>query len=482
MPKFDVNPSDTHIEVSTAEDTEYHATSGRNEQMEDVREAVQYMKQLTQERATTTGQELDMDTMIGEIKQQVSEYVAEDKEGLQQVQFGLLIHEEGRVAYLDKGEVRDVVIEDEAQVAEVLSQIKDRDEQEGLTYDSYALRSALLVEAHGHDKAMTTSDAYTFGHLPKNGDNLKSYLDDEQHWLPERIEVHHTIMEGHLNRMVELHEKIAEHTGGVGMNYYLRGNTAAGKTTAVRHNEKLRHLLEDDEPSGVKNIDEYKGQLKQHEKDTHDGRKVAANQQVHHEGSAIGRKIEVALEDVLGSEANIAVDGRLAQTHDIKELIERADEHDKLVTILDIHVPLMLSCLRVLGREVNGKDPNTPYEAVAGGYSQTTMNRQDMIALLSTHPRANYTLLVAEDIDGATSEYDMHEVAGGLKEIISTSNDQAEVDREIAEVAETVITEEFIAHVETRMGKYGEQIIATLREFDGCTIEQAMDIRARMLE
>lgn len=151
--------------------------------------------------------------------------------------------------------------------------------------------------------------------------------------------------------------------------YYLRGNTAAGKSTALRTHVDRYGLLFDNEGrlTGAFNTDAYKHRIKQVEAAIH-GRVVVANQQVHIEGSRIKRLVQHLLHEQHGTQLNTVTDGRLEDPADITAAFNRARLGGAHIDILDIEAPLELSVLRVLERPVGGEDLNANFDAILRGY------------------------------------------------------------------------------------------------------------------
>ncbi len=411
----------------------------------------------------------------------VREFVDEHREHLDSIHFGLVLDRGGQVLYLDRGTLVKHDIESPQAARQLLDTIKQRDIEEAPTVHSYGLRSALFREVKGDSDIMTTSDAFTYGPLPEKK-RLKNHLDNESNWLPERAELHRVLAEQYVGECLDMHNRVASHYGDQRVLVLLRGNTAAGKTTALRSNPEFAHLLDEQgTPTGAVNIDNYKYHLKQHEAGRH-GRKAATNQQVHDEGSLVKRKMIGELRSRHGQDLNEVVDSRFCELgEDVEPAFVRAREENKKLVILDINVGLMTSCLRVLGREINGEDPNATFGAVSGGYRHMHESGLGLMGLVEEHDEmvASYVHVHAHDTVGNTRTYTIAEMYDNIDELVQMDT---QVDATVESVRATVIDDEFIEQVRSEFGSYGQRVVAALEEMKGMTIEQAMNARSIRLE
>lgn len=90
---------------------------------------------------------------------------------------------------------------------------------------------------------------------------LSNHLDTRENWLPERLHLHDNILAIEQEYVIRLSERLGELRPTM---YLLRGNTASGKTTALRTHPLFRNALDPftNQPSGTINTDIYKKYLK----------------------------------------------------------------------------------------------------------------------------------------------------------------------------------------------------------------------------
>ncbi len=427
----------------------------------------------------------------------IVEFVNHHKEYLTHVQFGYLGRDGSDVLYLDKGRVVSMSLETKQDARALLDQIKQRDDTEGPTADSYRLRSEILAAARGDDDFIKSYEAYTYGTVPQHTKTaLEEFLDDNTNWLPERIKLHEEIAVDYVEHSAALHARVTEARGADQPHtlYYLRGNTAAGKSTALRTHVDRYGLLLDKEGklTGAFNTDAYKYQLKQAEAAIH-GRVVVANQQVHTEGSRIKRLVQHLLHEQHGPQLNIVTDGRLEDPEDIKAAFHRAQSGGAHIDILDIEAPLELSALRVLGRPVGGEDPNANFDAILRGYRGLHHTRSSLIKKARDQygKGFEYLLVVTDGLHGETQHFTQEEIRQmttselgrlGIGAVEMSSREQDLLDTHIAQVGGRTINSQYINDVANAMGKWFTNGLHTvLQTYIGKTLQEAVDDRSKLL-
>lgn len=372
----------------------------------------------------------------------------------------------------------EVTEENAKQVLEAVK-VADAEKRNG---HSYALRREIMKRSNGK---IPSFEAYTYESDLPNGAELEDHLDNPESWVPERNEMQQEIISAELQMAHELSERLDDETPTV---YAMRGNTAAGKTTAIRSSKDFAKALDETgEPSGSINPDTYKTTLKSN--DAEGEIQVASHYQTHDEGSMIARQIAKRLAE---SDSSMVIDKRLSKESNITELIELATERGKEVKILDVDVPLELSLVRVLGRKVGGDSPNVPFFAVAEGFSEIRRNRASLLKRVAEDEKiVNYTLKAADEtgksvevaskVDGQMFINQEHEAL--LRQSVDGESTSAEIER----LAETVITDEYIksyidkVHGDDPEGSRAEQTRQSLVRYKNKTLKQALDERASTL-
>lgn len=273
---------------------------------------------------------------------------------------------------------------------QALAEIKGLDEKLERKGNSYDLRGEILRRSEGKLK---TAEAYTYG-----GDvdrkRLKEFLSDPENWLPERRRLQEEIVKNELDKAIKLAERMGEKNAV----FALRGNTAAGKTTALRTNELFGRAIDPEtrQPDGAINPDTYKQQLKTADASP-DGWQSVSHYQAHDEGSMISRKIAQRIES--SEEASMIIDKRLNEAKDIKELVAMT-EKGKSLKFLDVDAPLETSLIRVLGRKAGGADPLVPFDGVAEGFDGVRKNRVELIREAINNDKIDTYVLYAPGPDG----------------------------------------------------------------------------------
>jgi hypothetical protein len=387
---------------------------------------------------------------------------------------------ENAVIVNTQGRLEEVPITQE-NVSDVLSAVKAAD-AEGKRGHSYGLRHEILKRSEGR---ILTHDAYTYAEQLPSGEALDAYLDDPESWVPERRALQQDIVDTELQKASQLSERLDDEQPTV---YVLRGNTAAGKTTAVRSNENFAKALDTEgEPSGSINPDTYKETLKENEAEgTH---QTVSHFQAHEEGSMIARKIN---ESIAKSDSSMVIDKRMSKMKNFAGLLEHAETNERLVKILDVDVPLELSLVRVLERPIGGESPNVPFDAVAEGFSEIRDSRATLLRKASSDEKiADYVLRVADD-SGISAEV-ARKVNGEIEidpqheDLFMQATDQESVATTINTLSETVITDDYVeayiarVHADDPEGARAQTTRAALVRYRGKTLKQALDERASTL-
>jgi len=403
----------------------------------------------------------------------VAEYNKNNPDSLKSQELRLIRADEGTMFVVNEhGSIEKMSVTKE-NAKEMLIGIKARDEI--LKGKSYELRKAILERSDG---IIMTHEAYTYGETPQ-GNTLDSFLDNPENWVTERRALHEQIVNEEYRKAVALSERLDDPEPTI---YALRGNTAAGKTTAVRNNEIFSKALDaKGQPSGAINPDTYKGGLRSAE--AVEGRQIVGHQQTHEEGSMLARKIS---EKITKSESSMVIDKRMNKEKNITELIKTAEGNGKKIKILDVDVPLEVSLVRVLGREIGGEDPTVPFGAVVEGFEGVRKNRASLLEQVANDPKIkDYVLMVADEKGNSVK---VAEKVDGKLVILKGQEDafQRAVDKgtesSVTEMAQTVIDD---AYVKKILGRTPEsmqsKVRASLERYKGRTLKDALDEHASKL-
>jgi len=289
----------------------------------------------------------------------------------------------------ESGNLKEISVTKE-NAKQALAEIKGLDEKLERKGNSYDLRGEILKRSEGKLK---TAEAYTYGG-EVDRKQLKEFLADPDHWLPERRRLQEEIVKSELDKAV----KLAERMGEKNAIFALRGNTAAGKTTALRNNELFGRAInpETKQPDGAINPDTYKQQLKAADASP-DGWQSVSHYQAHDEGSMMSKKIARRIEE--SEDASMIIDKRLNEAKDIQELVAMT-EKGKSLKFLDVDAPLETSLIRVLGRKAGGADPLVPFDGVAEGFDGVRKNRVELIKEAVKNDKVDTYVLYAPGPDG----------------------------------------------------------------------------------
>lgn len=373
----------------------------------------------------------------------------------------------------ESGSLKEIVVTKENARA-TLGEIKAKDET--LRGNSYELRREILKRSNGD---IATHEAYTYSSNIPQGIEFDAFLDNPDNWIPERRTLQQQIIDAEYEKALALSVRLGDPEPTV---YALRGNTAAGKTTATRNDELFRRALDESgHPSGAINPDTYKNGLKTSE--AIDGRQSIRHSQAHEEGSMIARKISGKIAD---SESSMVIDKRMNKAKNITELIAIAEQHGKGVRILDVDVPLETSLIRVLGRKIGGEDPIVPFEAIAEGYEGVRQNRAALIEQVINNPKIKDYVLYATDESGISVK--VAQKVNGEFMVIEGQEDafRRTVGREtastVAQIADTLIDDAYIEDVLSRTPKSARpEARASLERYKGRTMKEALDLHAQKI-
>ncbi|MCE9666392.1 hypothetical protein LY474_01085 [Myxococcus stipitatus] len=355
----------------------------------------------------------------------------------------------------------------------VLKLVKEADLRTGKTAGSYEVRQAILERSGGK---VGTFEAFTVGEPPKDG-TLWTWLEDANNWVPERRELQQKLLDSELKKAETLSSRLEPNTV-----YALRGNTAAGKTTAVKNDPHLKSKVLDEhgELSGALNPDPIKARIAE----AHDGN--ISTSQAHVEGSIISQRVENEMLSRPGS--SVVYDKRFAGESDIPRMLKAVEGRN--VKIVDLEVPLETSSVRVLMRNPGTADPLVPFGAVEGGFKGVRQNRAELLygrpgefkGVIENEKITDYKLLVTDE---SGKQVLVAEKRGGQWFGPDTPQKEALFKRAVLDspateadrVKNTVIDDAFI---ERQVGAithpdFAAKLRARLTEYKGKTLGEALD-------
>ena len=262
---------------------------------------------------------------------------------------------------------------------------------------------------------------------------------------------------------------------------HLRGNTAAGKTRAIRGNipelegpvEKTKDL-----PHRAVNPDNFKVDLVRATPDI-----PLTSSQVHEESSMLARQLESRIRDLRTSDGtevgSLLIDKRLAKAEDVVGYGKLAAETSRQLNVYDVDAPLENSLAGVLERKPGGTDPLPPYDVISKGFKDVRANRVAVLQYFQKHPElGKYELYgttavgakvkVAEVVNGKLAIHDKEQFAQVTKNPATDPAFQAKANEKITADA-----------VEGMVAKLPPERAATVREVMrphlGQTWKQALD-------
>lgn len=257
----------------------------------------------------------------------------------------------------------------------------------------YLQRRRALDESGG---AMQTTEAFVREGVDHNNRNA---LFLPESWLPERQALQQRLIDDALSDA----QLFADEMEGEPTVHAMRGNTAAGKTRAIRGNipvlegpvdrtKLLRHR--------AVNPDNFKQDLYDDAPGMH-----LNSTQVHQESSILSKRVRrnrlANLEKSDGTLGSMLIDRRLAGRAEIDELVNLAQTSGRRLNIYDIDAPLEMSLAGVLMRTPGGNDPIPDFDVVGtGGFLPIRENRMDVIQRFIDNDELGRYELYATDAQG----------------------------------------------------------------------------------
>jgi Domain of unknown function (DUF4157) len=265
-------------------------------------------------------------------------------------------------------------------------------------------------------KGEETVDVYTKGKLPPQGPARNKFLDDPNNWTPERQALHNELIQK-AKADAQVFADMAQ--AGDPTVYAMRGNTAAGKSRAIKGNipelenpvtttENLRHR--------AVNPDNFKLDLMEAE-----SRTPLTSDQTHQESSMLARRLENELKQLKTSDGtetgSILIDKRLATLQDVENYAKMAQETGRKLNVYDVDADLEVSLAGVLGRKPGGDSPLPKYDVVGQGFTLVRTSRIGVIEIFENNPNLGKYELYGTLPDG--SKIKVAEVSNGKRAIFN---------------------------------------------------------------
>lgn len=318
----------------------------------------------------------------------------------------------------------------------------------------------------------STCEAFCSGTVPE-GNAVWSYIENPAVWKGERASLHQQL----LSSAKEEAQTFADTAQGEGQPptlHAMRGNTAAGKSRAVRQNPVMAGPLAAS-PDAAANPDKFKPALM-----TAGGHHFTSAQ-VHTESSMLAWKLEDELKNMTTSDGEepgtMVIDKRLATVPEVQRYAQMAKETNRKLSLHDVDAPLEVSLAGVLERQPGGKDPLPPFDIVQSGFTMVRGNRSAVIDLFKADREYGEYELYATKPDGTRVK--IYSIKDGAEEVLD-----AELFVEVtadpgdagALLGNKTIDEKAITDLTASLpGERGQTVANVLRPYIGQTWKHALD-------
>jgi hypothetical protein len=341
---------------------------------------------------------------------------------------------------------------------------------------SYSLRREVVKRSGG---LLQTFEAFTVQLLEVNHPDLRKVLEDPSVWIPERAALHERVIGEELRKCIALSASLNDPQPTI---YGLRGNTAAGKTTALKQNPRFHNMIGlNGELIGAINPDTYKFALRI--EDSRDGIFFTNSSQVHVEGAMLAKKIADLAHEL---QSSIIIDKRMSTVDEVEELLSSAERRGKRVELLDIDASLELTLVRVLCRKIIGIDPVMPFNPLVSGFEDIRKNRLSLILSACLRGSINTYTLFSSTPKG-TADVVGKKVGGkfkvedGAHELFVNLID-GDLEEEVKGTSAQIINDRFIhGQVAATSELYKGRVQQSLQKYHGKTLEEALRIRTVLL-
>jgi hypothetical protein len=321
---------------------------------------------------------------------------------------------------------------------------------------------------------------FAVGQVPEQGKARWDFLADPSNWTAERAALHDELLTQALADAQAFADAAQQGDPTI---YAMRGNTAAGKSRAIRGNisalEGPMNATAGRTHRAV-NPDNFKQDLIRR---TTGG--TLTTQQVHEESSALATRLENALLERRTSDgteiASMLIDKRLAYSEDVAGYATMAKATGRKLNVYDVDASLEVSLAGVLERQPGGADPLPPFGVVASGFTAVRSNRQAVIDQFVADPTLGDYELFGTLADG--SKVKVATVTNGVLEVFDEAM-FAEVlmdPRSAAEqIGNTEITQDAIERMVAALAPdRAAAVRAVLLPYMGRTWKEALDAHAK---
>lgn len=328
---------------------------------------------------------------------------------------------------------------------------------------TYELRHICCKVSKGE---ITTAEAFTFSldpNLYNDRKRLAHYLTEEKHFVPERQQKHYLVL---LDSTVEMMNMSRRYNDDIPTTYAVRGNTASGKSFACSSHKQFKEGLLDGQPVGALNPDTVKTALRI-------GIEGITDEQVHAEGAAISGKLTVELKNK-AIKSSLVLDERLAEGSKIDDLLLITDKKKGELKLLDLEVPFIISCCRVLRRNIS-KDPCVPFGPIAAGFQAIRKYREEVLKKVESDLLITSYRLMAFDpnthglVEAARKEGDKFTVIN--KDLYEASKKPVS-ETDIKDIGKRLINDDLIAEMYALIPR---EKWDHLKKYIGKTLEQALN-------
>lgn len=337
------------------------------------------------------------------------------------------------------------------------------------TNSTYELRTLCLQASEGE---MNTYEAYTKSIKPEYFANqfspiAREYASHEYNYIPERCRDHARVSQNYAVEMMQLSRRLDLPSR---VFYCIGGNCGVGKSRCAKMDAEFSKGVVDGEIVGALSLDTLKGKLRK-------GVDKVTNQQVHAEGWVLAQKLALELE-TKAVKASVVVDERLGTASAIKQIADVAEKTDAKLRYKDIDGSLLVSALRVIGRDIK-TEPCMPYNPISSGQKTLRQQRKDVIEIASTNPVfESYQLFVADEIGNQVLAAEKKEGSFVVyNQTLFDKSMEIPSDKELEEIYTQVISDTFIAEVSQLKGIN----TTTLEQYKGLTIGEALEQHSKEL-
>jgi Bacterial SH3 domain/Zeta toxin len=320
-----------------------------------------------------------------------------------------------------------------------------------------------------------TVEVYTVGEIPKGGAQRWLALEEPKNWTPARQALHNEL----LSKAKLQSKAFAEAAKGEPPTIYaMRGNTAAGKSRAVKGNiPELEAPVNatPNMPHRAVNPDNFKADLYKAQPEV-----SLTSTQVHSESSTLASMLQKELVNMKTSDGKMGsmlIDKRLASVADVQDYAALAKSTGRKLNVYDVDAPLEVSLAGVLERVPGGADPVPPFQIVADGFTAVRINRMAVVEFFENNPNlGKYELFgtktngakvkIAEIVNGQRKVFDQQL----FSEVTASPGDYSKI------LAKKQITSEAIGNlVQNLPSERAKTVRSILEPYIGKTWEQALN-------